>query len=156
MQQSAISHGNHAIRKRLTEQLKEYWLSLNGGKMPCENDFNISKLSDIWDSCFLIKIDDSLSNKHGYLYLGDELIEAYGDNFNEKEICEKLLFPTIDPIQPHVDKVLANKLPHEYDGEFCNANNLLVRYRAVLLPLSRENQSEVVFLVGGMRWKTYL
>jgi hypothetical protein len=156
MQQATISQGNHAIRKRLTEQLKEYWNSLKDGEMPTEHDFNISNIEEIWSSCFLIKIGANAPLQYNYLYLGDELIEAYGDSLAQKEICERLLFPAIDPIAPYVEKILTTLKPYEYDGEFINANDLLVRYRAVLLPLSRQDENKVGFLVGGMRWKTYL
>ncbi len=149
------TQGNETTRQRLNEQLRTYWESIRLGRQyPSESDIDIDRLESIWDSCFLVKYEPG-DSPYQYIYLGDALIAAYGDDWNDRENCEKLLFPSQTPYIHHFDEVLKQRSPVEEDGEFTNRNGLNIRYRSILLPLSADAKEEI-YILGGMRWKSYL
>ncbi len=147
--------GNYGVRQRITEQLKQYWEHKKCGRnFPSEADIDTSELGDNWKSCFLIKYD---SPQFTYTYLGEELVSAYGDDFHQREICEKLVFPCADVLELKFHQVLQTARWLEYDDDFVNSNGLLVRYRSIIVPLGKNNNNnEIGFLLGAMRWKAYL
>lgn len=149
------NEGNYQFRQRITEQLKQYWLEIKSDSIfPDEAKVNINNLENHWQSCFLVKHEN---NNFSYIYLGEELMSAYGDNYLQKENCEKIVFPSTNPLLERFKQVLINKELLEYEDEFVNSQELLIRYRAIILPLGQSNRTEnVVFLLGGMRWKAYL
>src|SRR5262245_23344390 len=84
-------------KKRITEYLWEYWEKLRGDRpFPRESEVLIEDLAPIWDSCFLVKVNQERSGGVGYTYvfLGKSLVEAYGEEYSEKEVCEKLIYPS--------------------------------------------------------------
>ncbi len=151
--------GNHGVRQRITEQLKDSWeQAKNGRNFPNEADINIIALGESWQSCFLVKYDINAENNFSYIYLGEELIAAYGDEFHQREICEKLVFPSNNPMIYQFEQVVKAQNWVEYDDNFINSNHLLVRYRSIIMPLGKNdnNNNEIGFLLGAMRWKAYL
>jgi hypothetical protein len=152
-----ISDGNEALRQRVTEQLKTYWIELKKERIfPDEADVDLESIASIWESCFLVKYEPSLTKGFSYVYLGSELVAAYGDDVNDRETCERLVFPSSDPILHKFDEVRTQKKYIEHEGEFVNTKGLNIRYRSIMLPLGVRGTDEVGFIIGGMRWKAYL
>jgi len=140
---------------RYHEHLQNYWDELKGNrKFPSENEINPDDLADIWSACFLISIDD-VTRRLGYRYsyLGESLIEAYGDDISNPEITMRLVSSSGAPMIHKFDEVLATQAPVIDESEFVNLKRLNIRYRTCLLPLGIGN--EVTHIIGCMRWKVY-
>ena len=140
---------------RYHERLQKYWDGLRGNrKFPSENEINPDDLSDIWPSCFLISIDD-VTRRLGYRYsyLGESLIEAYGDDINNPEITMRLVSSSDAPMIHKFDEVLKSMQPVIDESEFVNLKHLNIRYRTCLLPLGTDGV--VTHIIGCMRWKVY-
>lgn len=141
--------------RRVNEQLRSYWESVCAGRaFPGESEVNPEALQDIWDSCFMVRFDGTLEEPDfRYVYLGQDLVEAYGDDLNEKENCEKLVYPSNQHLAEQFLQVVQTQEPLDLDAEFTNSKGLLIKYRSCLLPLAKETPSEVGYVLGGMRWK---
>lgn len=138
---------------RLHEQVMDYWQrAANGRTMPLESDINPDDLLGIWQNCFLVRVGDG---SFFYDYLGDTLVEAYGENLTSREICESLVFPHPESLFRTFQQVTISAQPIYVDDEFTNKNGLIIKYRSCVLPLGKENQTGVAFLLGGMKWKAY-
>ena len=146
-------------KKRINEYLEEYWRGLKGTKQyPLEKEISIADLSPIWDSCFLVKLlddPDKNGNDFSYLYLGKALIEAYGDASNEKEICEKLVFPSNMSLLHKFRDVVESGDKVLEESEFINNKNMLVKSRSIMVPLGFNSKDGVGFVLGGMKWRAY-
>ncbi|MFZ4125371.1 MAG: PAS domain-containing protein [Rickettsiales bacterium] len=136
---------------RLHEQLMDYWYRVaNGRAMPLESDINPDDLLGIWQNCFLVRVGDG---NFAYDYLGDALVEAYGENLTSREICESLIYPHPEPLFRTFQEVTVSAQPVYVDDAFTNKNGLLIKYRSCVLPLAKAGEQGVAFLLGGMRWK---
>lgn len=145
--------------KRINEKLQLYWeAKCRGRKFPLESEIIPEDIADIWDSCFLVTLDDE--HTHGdsatfkYTYLGQSLIDAYGDDLVNKEVCERLVYPSNGSLMHKFKEVIETKQPVLEESEFTNMNNMLIKFRSVMLPLGR-TQDEVGFIIGGMKWKAF-
>ena len=144
-----------ATEYRYHEHLQRYWEELRGSrKFPTENEINPDDLADIWSSCFLISIDD-VTRRLGYRYsyLGESLIEAYGDDVSNPEVTMRLVSSSDTPMIHKFDEVLRAQGPVIDESEFVNLRFLNIRYRTCLLPLGISNK--VTHIIGCMRWKVY-
>lgn len=141
--------------RRVNEQLKSYWQTVCAGRdFPGESEISPDSLSDIWASCFMVRCDGTIDEpEFRYIYLGQDLIEAYGDDLNEKEICEKLAYPNNHELNAQFSKVMQIRAPLDIESEFTNSKGLLIKYRSCLLPLAKDVPNEVGYVLGGMRWK---
>ncbi len=144
-------------RKRINEFLQAYWDDLRDSRpYPREDEIDMQDMADIWDSCFLIKCDPKTDSEKPftYTYLGQALIEAYGVDSREKDICEKLVYPTSMTMVGKFREVMLTGRPVEEESEFRNHKNMLIKYRSTLLPLADET-GRIGFILGGMKWKAY-
>jgi hypothetical protein len=138
---------------RINERLNTYWDMLRGSRaMPAEGDVAIEDIKDIWPSCFLITLKDK---KFSYSYLGDQLVEAYGDDITGKEITEKLVYPHPPSLVKTFNEVMRTGEPKTDDSEFVNSRGATVKYRSCVLPLAGVDGNSVAFLLGGMKWKAF-
>lgn len=140
---------------RLTEKLRTYWESICSGRpYPEESDIDIGVISDIWDSCFLVK---SVNTPNGrmfrYDFLGKDLIDAFGGDMTNQEISEKLVNPAHPPLLWSFGKVMDSGKPAEEESEFTNAAHMIIKYRSCMLPLGTKDG--VNYIVGGMKWKSF-
>jgi hypothetical protein len=144
-------------QQRINERLKTYWGELRGNRpYPCEKEIDFNAIEPIWKSCFLVKRDETKQARFSYIYLGSDLIAAYGDDLSTREICERLVFPSSMPLMHKFDEVVNTQAPVEQEDEFTNTKGLHVKYRSLMLPLGNDEGTDVEFIIGGMRWKAYL
>lgn len=137
--------------KRLEDILLNYWNSLNkDDSLPHENDIDPQKLEDIWDNCFLSLI--TKNRGYRYEYLGEHLIEAYGSDVESG--VEKLISTNSHRTVEKFDEAMSRKEPVQDNGEFTNSNQMLIKYRQILLPFVNED-GKVTYILGGMRWKSF-
>lgn len=141
---------------RFHERLREYWDKLRGDRpFPKESEIDPDELEEIWPSCFLISIDD-VTRRLGYhySYLGEDLVEAYGDDIRNPDIAMKLVSAAEAPMIKKFDEVLREKKPVIDESEFINLKHLNIKYRSCLLPLG-SHKGEVSHIIGCMRWRIY-
>lgn len=139
---------------RIHEQLEQYWHTLKGeSAMPRESDIQPEKMQEIWNDCFLVSVRPN--GTFAYNYLGDALIEAYGDSMVGREITEALVYPHPASLVETFRKVVAHQLPVTDESEFTNSRGALIKYRSCVVPLAGAQGDGVRFLLGGMKWKAY-
>ena len=138
---------------RINDFLQQYWQELRGDRpLPFEDEVNPEALAAIWDSCFLIS---RRGDVFSYAYLGDRLIEAYGDDLTGHEVAEALLYPHPQSLVTTFGRVCREEIPAMDDNSFMNALGQQVRYRSCVVPLAARGHAGVAFLLGGMKWKVY-
>lgn len=148
---------DNGSQQRINERLKTYWHELRGDRLyPREKDIDFNDIEPIWKSCFLVRRDETKQTRFSYIYLGSDLIAAYGDDLSAREICERLVFPSSMPLMHKFDEVVTSQAPVEQEEEFTNTKGLHVKYRSLMLPLGNDEGTDVEFIIGGMRWKAYL
>ena len=133
-----------------------YWNQLrNARPFPQESEIDPDALEDIWDSCFLLSIDD-VTRRMGYRYsyLGPQLIEACGDDINNPDVALRLISTASMPLVKKFDAVLKTKEPVFDESDFVNLKGLHIKYRACMLPLGYEN-GDVSHILGCIRWRYY-
>lgn len=144
------------LHHRCHDDLFEYWDKIRAGRQfPHESDIEPNEISEIWDYCFLISLDD-VARRLGYRYsyMGEKLIEAFGDNASSPDLALRLLSSSHVPSLEKINEVLEKKHPVIDNGDFINSHNMSVRYRTCIVPLGYDN-GQVSHLFGVMRWKTY-
>ncbi len=141
--------------RRVNEQLLEYWQKLQQGRIfPAEEDINPDAIKDIWNSCFMVRHDvEDEGQPFRYIYLGQDLVDAYGDDLNDRETCEKLAYPQNTRLTQQFMQVISEQKPLKNEAEFANSKGMIVKYRSCLLPLAKDNPDVVGYIVGGMKWK---
>lgn len=147
---------NTDLHHRCHDQLLTYWKKLcNGRDFPRECDIDPDEISDIWDYCFLISLDDVVKRiGYRYSYMGAALVGAFGDDVNNPDMALRLLSSTRVPNIKKIEEVLNKKHPVIDEGEFTNAHHMNVRYRTCIVPLCYDD-GQVSHLFGVMRWKAY-
>lgn len=141
---------------RYHTRLQKYWESLKGEhQLPKESDINPDELDDIWNSCFLISIDD-VTRRVGYRYsyMGLDLMEAYGSDNGTADITSTLISTNNAPMVQKFNEAVLEKKPVIDESEFVNMNHVNIRYRTCILPLGTTD-GVVTHLLGCMRWKMY-
>lgn len=149
-----------AESKRINERLLSYWEKKRGSKLfPLESDIDPGELKSLWDSCFLVQVVEEATDEAGsefkYIYLGQALVDAYGDDLGNKEVCEKLVYPSNMSLIHRFQEIIRDKKPVTEDSEFKNINGMLIKFRSCLLPLGKDDQSHVAYIIGGMKWKAF-
>ena len=143
--------------KRINEILLGYWQSKCAGRpFPLESDINPDDLDAIWDSCFLVKVEAGASApEYRYVYLGQSLVEAYGDDLTNREVCERLVYPSNMSLVHKFGEIVEAQKPAIEDNEFTNTKGLVVKFRSCMCPLSKREGGGVDYIVGGMKWKAF-
>lgn len=143
--------------KRINLRLISYWEKLKGNKhLPLESDIEPDDLFDIWDDCFMIDVHHK-NGKYAfrYGYLGDSLLEAFGDSDESGSDVYELLLDTKDADTKVVlEDLLNDNEPFIQEGEFINNLDIPIKFRRCLLPL-QSNTGHVDHILGGMRWKAF-
>ena len=136
---------------RIHERLEEYWNSIRGDRrMPEESDVSPESISDIWPNCFLVDVRNS---GYEYDYLGERILDAYGDDLRGRAICESIVYPHPPKLMETFREVSSKISPVHVEEVFTNAQGVEIKYRSCVLPLTQKGGLEVAFLLGGMKWK---
>lgn len=143
------------LQHRYHERLRQYWDELRGGRpYPKESEIDPAVLDDLWPSCFLISIDE-VTHRTGYRYsyLGEDLIEAYGEHVHNPDVVMRLLSSTDAPMVKRFNEVRETQKPVVDEAEFLNLRHLNICYRTSILPLGHDGK--VTHIIGCMRWRAY-
>jgi hypothetical protein len=143
--------------RRVSNQLEKFWNELRGDQeIPFERDLDISELEELWPYCFIIEItakDDGETN-YMYSYIGESIIEAYGDDLTGKSVYAHLIAPYTEDLLQKFGEVSTTKKPIADDSEFVNLQGALIRYRQGLVPFAYPDGS-VGYILGAMKWRSY-
>ena len=118
--------------------------------MPEESDVSPDSISDIWPNCFLV---DVRNDGYEYDYLGERILDAYGDDLRGRSICESIIYPHPPKLMETFREVVHKLGPVQVEEVFTNAQGVEIKYRSCVLPLCKKGGLEVAFLLGGMNWK---
>ncbi len=143
--------------RRVSNQLEKFWNKLRGDhEIPFERDMDIADLEELWPFCFIIEIiaRDEGEIAYMYSYIGESIIEAYGDDLTGKSVYAHLIAPYTADLLKKFAEVSAEKKPMADDSEFVNLQGALIRYRQGLVPLAYPDGS-VGYILGAMKWRSY-
>lgn len=152
-----VAMDNKSYNRRITEVLLRYWLELKQtSNLPQEKEIEPTKLKDVWDSCFLVKLTDAASyGGYRYVYLGANLLEAFGEDVTKDDAEILVSLPSMR-VTAKFDQAVSLRKPLVDEGEFINAKKMSIKYRQILLPMSdNKKPDELAYLFGGMRWKAF-
>lgn len=138
--------------RRISNRLISYWNEIrNDSLLPKESDVDPSALQDVWDNCFLIKVqtDNSHSN-FVFEFLGKNLIDAYGQDITGQQFSSSLARGNRNVLSA-VMEVMRTHQPVVHEMEYDNEIGDLVKYRMCLLPLTGSD-GYMQYILGGMRW----
>ncbi len=139
--------------QRINERLFSYWESQKQGRaFPSESDINPDDLGDVWEHSFLINVRSPEAFK--YAYMGQALVDAFGDDVTNDDVCSQLLVPDKPLLVEKLQAVLRNTAPVIDEGEFVNPRGQRICYRICLLPLGKM-PDRISYILGGMKWKAY-
>lgn len=141
---------------RYHQQLQKYWDSLRHGRpFPRESDIDPDDIAEIWPSCFLVSLDTVTQTAgYRYSYLGEEMLEAYGEDTHNPDIVSKLVATDTSLMKEKFDEVVKTGKQVIDESEFVNLKHLNIRYRTCMLPLGTSDD-KVGFILGCMRWRAY-
>lgn len=148
-----------AEEKRINQRLMQYWEQKRNGRLfPLEADIDPDEITDLWPNCFLVRVDDDhvddIGSEFKYTYLGQSLIDAYGDDLGNKQVLEKLVYPSNLPLIKRFKEIVKTSQPETEESEFTNINNMLIKFRSCMMPLGRD-EHHIGFIIGGMKWKAF-
>jgi hypothetical protein len=140
-------HKTERIIDKLDQVIK------SDGGLIAEEDLNMDELKDVIDDCYLVKFED---DKFKFAFMGKNIIEAFGHQFFSEDI-NNLILPSNHAIAADFKKVLETKKPIEAIGIFSNNDDIKIKYRKKIYPLTDKAGSlEVKYIFGGMRWKAQI
>ena len=142
--------------RRISERLLSLWEELRGDKpIPLESDLDIQRLSDYWESCFIVEISNRGDERdYKYSYLGESIIDAYGDDLTGKEVYNHLIAPYTQMLLLKFETVVGDLATVTDEAEFLNLKSKMIRYRQCLVPLAG-GDGRVGFILGTMTWSQY-
>lgn len=138
--------------RRLIGRLLTYWHDLRGIRaMPLENDIDPEALGDDWGYCFLLQARDVANiQDYNFTYLGEKIIEAYGDRALDAH-NQQMIGPNAFALSARFAQVLQSAAPLINEGEMANLQGQILSYRQILLPLGDEVHG-VQAIFGGMSY----
>jgi hypothetical protein len=132
------------LDKFFNYQSDELWI------MPEESEVEFEKISHIMKDCFLVEYRDE---NFKFSYMGDNLVNALSDE-NIGDDVSKIILPSDHQVLENLKKIIKSKKPESYEGEFVNSNNILIKFRTKIYPLTDNiSKQKIKYLFGGMRWK---
>ena len=144
------------IEKRLTERLSRYWSQIRADKsLPDIRHLNPERIYDLWPNCMTLEVVNmhARSLAYTYQYVGDGMRKVYGKDLTGEMSMSKLRDQPGWQLLRKVDDVTAQPRIETEEGQFINANNRIVKYRACLLPFGTGDK--VSHVVVGMSYKEF-
>ncbi len=142
------------IEKRINKKLLSYWQDLKGDNddFPAEARLNPEDLQDVWDNCFLIKINED--GQYKFNYLGKAIISAQnGESLVGRDVYSSIICLNDGDLTAILNEVIRTRKPVSQESEFVNKYGITVKFRRCLLPL-KSNAEKIEYILGGVRWKS--
>lgn len=140
--------------KRGHEQLVTYWHRIKGLSLyPTESQVDPSQLKDLWDSMFLLEVDQTDRTSFRYQYIGPSIVEAYGMDPTGK-VHDTSSAPIIRSMLELEAKVAITGKVGMDESWFLNNKSQKILYRCSLVPLCvPTDRANVHFILGFMSWR---
>jgi hypothetical protein len=144
--------------KRLSNNLLNYWNSIKKGDdaFPEIDFFDIKStlISEIWNKCLLITINDINNMTLKYEYIGADIAAVFGDDCEDTS-RERFSF-SYNPLTKILGKTRAisfmkNPRAIKDSGNYELVDKKIIKYRSCLLPFGKDNILKQ--LVIGISWK---
>jgi len=143
-----------SIERRITLRMFSYWEKIRKDRsMPHVSDVNSADLHDLWDSCFLVMLDDKGNPDPDSSYIGKSIIHAYRHGLVEGE-NPIIISPNIDSFLRNHMQIFDSHKPLMEEGEFENFLLGTIKYRQCVLPLGENSKLHAI--LGGMHFKGFL
>ena len=143
------------IENRLTERLVSFYTLIKKEKpFPDYARFNHTMIEDIWHQCFVVSVDTNYGIKCKYLYMGNSVVEAYGQNLTGVGVdpgAKK--FPGAVTYKNMVTAV-EKKSAYQDHGSFVNKNSEMIKYRACFLPFGNEKKG-ITHIIVGLSYRVF-
>lgn len=142
-------------KERLTTTLKQYWDRVRkDNPFPNESLLDPSEVPDIWDSCFIVEANNK-TKVDGYFYkhIGKLIKQAYKYELNDVQL-DRIVNTQANHLAREYEKVLAIKIPLQYEGEIELSEDRVMKYRQILLPLGKD-KINIESIVGGFSYKIF-
>lgn len=142
-----------AAERRITLRMLSYWERLRGQRdMPKEEDIDPDDLQDLWDSCFLLHVQDLGKTDYNYTYLGENIAKVLheGADLDSQEVYHAT---QLQALTKNYHQVVLDRKPLLEEGEFQNMAGHTVKFRQCLLPLG--HSGKVLAIMGGVRFKVF-
>lgn len=140
--------------RRLVKRLMNFWEMARAGEpVPSIEKFNGGSLSDVWDFCFTVKLQQRGRGKvYVYEHIGREVVNAYGANPKGEVLSSaiKNIVPGAD-IVLQIDNCVETMFPAMKYGKFVNNDDNVIKYRSCILPCGRKG--EVTHAIIGLSWQ---
>ena len=91
-------------------------------------------------------------NVFKYSYLGKDLIEAWGGDVTNEEVCKTMVSPYTERVNQKFEEILRKQAPVRDESEYIDSKKITIKYRQMLVPLAN-SKGEIAYILGGMRWK---
>ncbi len=140
--------------RRLNMRLMAHWQKQRDGRrFPALAEIDQNEIEDIWPDCFVIAV----ANDKGpsFQYIGAAIAESSGIEAGAPVVsaapCDTLLRSALGKL----DTVFSDKTVVTDSGVFKAADQAELLFRAILLPLS-DDQETINFVIGGARCKALI
>ena len=142
--------------RRVNEVLQSFWDTLRGeDAVPAEKDLDVALIDDIWDSCFMVEISHGdAKREYKYSYVGESIVEAYGDDLKGKEVYNQLMGTHTRHLLMKFETVVRSMQSVTDENEFRNLEGQMIKYRQCLVPFA-DSADKLSFILGSMTWRRY-
>lgn len=140
--------------QRLDEILLNFYakISDNGAVLPSESLLDLKSFEGVVDDLFLAQVFDK---KFKFSFMGKNIIKAFGET-QTNSFLNNVISPAESSVLKKFENVVRDKKPILDEGSFNNSDNIVIKYRQQLFPITDvAGSSQVKFVFGGMRWKQY-
>lgn len=143
------------MERRTSIILLQYWNALRDERpFPQEDEIDPERLDGVWGHCFVLQIRDVKQVKdYNFTYLGNDLLQAYGDGTLDK-FNGKMIAPDANRSAHLFDQVIASQDPLLDEGEYINPVGKVVRFRQSFLPLGNP-KGEIYSILGGAWYRLF-
>lgn len=141
--------------KRLTQRLTTYWEKLKKeDDMPAFGRFNSGALSDVWEYCMLLAVNDnSNSPSYSFYQMGDKVRELYGSQANSQALAPAGKSGQAANIIKRANEIIQTQGPVYDDGQFVSERNKMVKFRSCMLPFG--SAGNVTHIIVGLSWREF-
>lgn len=147
-----------ASERRQAMQVVQYWDHLRGDRpMPEEDDLDVDDvmIAHLWDHCFVVQLRDVDLGipEFNYTYLGPAIIGAYGEELAGVEV-DHMVSLNASKLTSAYQEVVKTMRPVIHSGEHDGHAGGMVKFRQVLLPISR-GTDKVEVILGYLNYQIH-
>ncbi|KJV69112.1 PAS domain-containing protein [Candidatus Neoehrlichia procyonis] len=145
---------DYVSERRAIRILYEYWDSLrNARNFPQKSEIDPEEIIEIWPSCFIIDVQESMQHKYHCSYIGEKAMSLYKSDVRYYSSSENItmFFPqVIEDLEDYLESVTENQKPLMKESETQLTTGNYLKIRQCLLPLGEQDTvKSIIGVVGG-------